>query len=128
MSADMSEPAQPIAASDGVSEADKPILLMSYLPLLSALAYAKAGQNDYLRWHARQGMALTGCYLGWGIAASLVVAAGEWIVGPRFAAFLTTLGLLGGLGLLALSVYAVLKAFEPCRWRIPLVSSLADKF
>jgi uncharacterized membrane protein len=124
----MTEHVEPAPApADLVREEDKALLLLTYLPVLAVLPFYAAGDREYLRWHARQGLALSACYGGWLVLSAMLVSAGGWIGGPTMAAVLTTLGLLGMLGLLGVSVLGILKAFEPSRWRIPVVSSLAEK-
>lgn len=105
--------ATPKFASTEIREQDKLQLVLAYLGLLSLIPYLTVKDSAYVRFHARQGLALA--ILGiacWGIF------------------LIPFVGVLGGLalvGVLVLSVLGIVKAFEGARWRMPIAADVADR-
>lgn len=106
------------AGNDIVREQDKIMLVLAYLGVFALIPLLTVKDSEYVRWHAKQGLALAIGWVGWVIAGSLLM----------FLPFIGwLLGCSGHLLFLVLTIVAIVKAFEPTRWRIPVVSALAEK-
>lgn len=79
---------------------------LSYISILSVVMYVLKKEDEYIKFHARQGMVL-------------FVASFIWVI-PVF-------GWIIGLGVFVLMVIGALKAYMGERFRIPVVSDLAEK-
>jgi len=106
-------------SADLVREQDKLMLVLAYLPLLFLIPFVAVKDSDYVKWHAKQGLALSLTWVAYGV---VVFAFG------RLSWLLYIVSCTGHLTLLILVILAIIKAFEPARWRIPVISSLAEKF
>lgn len=103
-------------AGDVVRDQDKIMLVLAYLGILALIPLLTVKDSDYVKWHAKQGLAL-----------GIVAFVGIFVLG-----FIPIINVVAGcvlpLGYLALIIYAVLQAFKPVRWKIPGVAALAEKF
>ncbi|MBI5549186.1 MAG: hypothetical protein HY901_35315 [Deltaproteobacteria bacterium] len=106
-------------SGDIVREQDKIMLVLAYFGVLALIPLLTVKDSEYVRWHAKQGTALMAVWFGWaivGLLINVIPIAGTCLYG------------LVHLGFLALAAMGIVKAFAPSRWKIPLVSSLAEKF
>jgi uncharacterized membrane protein len=124
-------PAAPPAAAGGdvVREQDKIQLVLAYLGILSLIPLLTVKDSEYVKWHAKQGLAL--CIVSFvvsvciGILGAIIVAIlHSGIIGTLF----SLLNCVVVLAILVAMVMGIVKAFKPERWRIPVVCMLADKF
>jgi fumarate reductase subunit D len=106
--------------AETVREQDKVQLILAYLGILALVPLLTVKDSEFVKWHAKNGLVLG---VGGGIAISVVFGILGQIVG-----ILGCLAPLAYLGLLIVDIMAMLKALKGERWRIPLVSDLADKF
>jgi len=122
-------PAAPAAGGDVVRDQDKIQLVLAYLGILSLIPLLTVKDSEYVKWHAKQGLAL--------LIIEVVAMVGLGIVGTILGIILKSaiIGTLFSLcycvvcvGVLALMVMGIVKAFKPERWRMPVVSMLSDKF
>jgi fumarate reductase subunit D len=115
------QPPTQLQAGDVIREQDKIMLVLAYLGLLALIPLLTVKDSDYVKWHAKQGLTLLIAWIVVAIGTSIlaVVPIVGWIIG--------LLGCFVHLGFLALSIIAIVKAFQPMRWRIPLVADLAEK-
>jgi uncharacterized membrane protein len=105
---------------------DRLMLIFAYLGPL-ALVSLIAGRNDFVKWHAKQG-----------ILISLSAVATFVLLRPFHALFYLIWGFLGDLffaaeilvliGFLAVAVLCLVRALEGERFRLPLFSDIADRF
>ena len=110
----------PAAGGDVIRDQDKIMLVLAYLGILALIPLLAVKDSDYVKFHAKQGIVLCGCV----IAAYIV----SWIL-----LFIPILGwllncLVVPVGSLVLMIFAIVQAFKPNRWKIPLVSQIAEKF
>jgi uncharacterized membrane protein len=114
--------AAPSVGGDVVRDQDKIMLVLAYLGILALIPLLTVKDSDYVKWHAKQGLSLCACWFGYTIGMMIIafVPIIGWLIGM--------VGCLGHLGFLVLMIMAIVKALEPNRWRIPVVSTLADKF
>ena len=102
---------------DVVREQDKIMLVFAYLGVLSLIPLLTVKDSDFVRWHAKNGLAL-------GIAALVVIGATLLllpVLGCFFAPFIAI-----AFGVVA--VIAISKALRGERWRIPAVTDVSEKF
>jgi len=107
------------ASGDVIREQDKIMLVLAYLGIFCLFPLLTVKDSEYVKWHAKQGLALMIVWVGWaivGLILNLIPVLG------------TCVYLLGYVALLALSVMGIVKALGPARWKIPLVSAIAEKF
>jgi fumarate reductase subunit D len=106
---------QSSAPADVVRDQDKIMLVLAYLGILALIPMLTVKDSEYVKWHAKQGLAL-----------AIVAFGGILVLG-----FIPVINILAGcvlpLGYLALVIFAIVQAFKPVRWKIPGVSSLAEK-
>lgn len=100
---------------DTVREQDKVQLILAYLAPLSFIPLLTVKDSEYVQWHAKNGLVL-------GLAAVVAIAV------------LSAIPILGVLGCVAVplltvvDIVAMVKALGGTRWRIPVVTELAEKF
>lgn len=106
-------------ARDVVRDDDKLQLALAYIGgpftfgLLALIPLLTVKDSDFVRWHAKNALTLN-------LVGGLIVIVASAI----------TCGMLSPLGIvvLVLSILGFLKSIKGERWRIPLISDLADKF
>lgn len=103
------------APNTSVREQDKIMLVLAYLGLLALIPLLTVKDSEYVKWHAKNGLVLG---FGGGLLISILGA-------------IPVIGLvvcLLGPALLVVDIMAMIKALNGEKWRIPVVSDLADKF
>lgn len=106
------------APPTSVREQDKIMLVLSYLGILALIPLLTVKDSPYVQWHAKNGLVLG---VGGGIAVSVIGT----ILG--FIPFLGIIGCLLWPAFLAVNIIAIVKALRGERWRIPVVTDLAEK-
>ena len=101
------------------------------------IVYLIERDNEYVRWHAAQSMALFGLLFIANIALSTISAtlftsfafssAGSGIVFSLLSLVLSLAGLALGLGALVAWVYLIVRSYQGETPRIPIAAGLADK-
>lgn len=120
--ADNYDPAAPTPESPGadvIREQDKIMLVLAYVGIFCLFPLLTVKDSEYVKWHAKQGLALMIVWFAWAIVGGIlnfIPVAGWCLYG------------LGHLGLLVVAAMAIVKSFGPERWKIPVVSALAEKF
>ncbi len=102
---------------DVVREQDKIMLVFAYLCVLSLIPLLTVKDSDFVRWHAKNGLAL-------GITALVVIGATLLllpVLGCFFAPFIA-------IAFVVVAVMAISKALRGERWRIPAVTDVSEKF
>jgi uncharacterized membrane protein len=115
-------PDNPETPATPKKDTDTLFLVLAYIGPLGLIPYLTADGNDYIKWHARQGLTLTGVW----IVASVVFNTIARLPGLRWA--FATLAPLISLAFIAIVVVAIMKAVAGERWRIPFVADIADKW
>jgi uncharacterized membrane protein len=105
-----------------VHSEDKVMLILSYLGLLSLIPFFLT-KNEYVKWHAKQGLTL--CIVA--AVAGIVVQILATVLVKILAILATLLLSVYGLGVLVLMIMGIIKALGGIRWPIPIVSGLAAK-
>lgn len=102
---------------DSIREQDKIHLVLSYLGCLCLIPYLTVKDSPFVTWHAKQGLVLFGLE----VVVTLVLGIVLSFIGGTCLASLLDLGLLG------VSLIAIVRALKGERWRLPVVADLADK-
>jgi len=112
---DQQERIQPVGA-DAVRDQDKIQLVLAYLSCLCLIPYLTVKDSPFVAWHAKQGLVLFGAELLVAVLSALLSFVGGGC-----------LGTVVNLGLLVVSVLAIVRALKGERWRLPLIADLADR-
>lgn len=100
---------------DVVRDQDKIMIVLSYLGILCLIPLLTVKDSEYVKWHAKQGLAI---FIVW-IALNLL----------HIIPFLgTALACAGFAALLVVDIMAMVKGLNGIRWRIPVITDLAEKF
>jgi uncharacterized membrane protein len=94
-------------------EEDKLMLLFAYLSLLAIIPYVRARDSEFVKFHARQGLALA------------IIGVVSW--GIVHIPLLGLVGIIALAGSAALSLVGIVRALEGTRWRMPIAADVADK-
>ncbi|MCC6333206.1 MAG: DUF4870 domain-containing protein [Myxococcales bacterium] len=115
---DQQSPIQSVGG-DTVREQDKIQLVLAYLGCLSLIPFLTVKDSEYVKWHAKQGLTL--CVVGFIAIIAITIPLSFIGIGA-------CLGPILSLGLLVVSIMAILKALKGERWRLPVIADLSEKF
>jgi len=118
-----SQPATP----DTVRDQDKIMLVLAYFGIFALIPFLTVKDSDYVKWHAKQGLTLAGVVVVGEIALGIVMTILTMVIHALGVLFSCMMPLVG-LGILATSIYCMVKAFGGERWRIHFVSDLSEKW
>jgi uncharacterized membrane protein len=111
---------------DDLDEEDKVMLVLSYLWVLALVPFM-VSRREFFRWHARQGLLLTGL--------AGVVFFGVIVVGAILSTVTKVFAWLFGFALLnliflymALALVCMIKAMRGERWAVPFLGDLVERF
>ncbi len=102
------------AANESIRSEDKIQLVLAYLGILAVIPLLTVKDSPYVQWHAKQGLVLG---IGGGIAISII-------------GMIPVIGMITCLAapaLLVIDILAMVKALNGERYRIPVVTDLAEK-
>ncbi len=105
---------QSVGGGETVRDQDKIMLILAYLGILALIPLLTVKDSDYVKWHARQGLALFGAAIVL-MVVSVIPFVG-WI-----------LGCAGNVAVLVCVVMGIVKALGGQRWRIPVIADLSEK-
>ncbi len=97
-------------------------LILAYFGIFALIPFFVVKDNEYVRWHSKQGLVLVGFEIILWIALMII----GFI--PILNIIFAFLGLFIWLGILILHVLCIVKALKGERWYVPLVGKYADKF
>jgi uncharacterized membrane protein len=110
-----------------VHSEDKVMLVLSYLGLFALIPFfITKNENEYVKWHAKQGLTLFIVSVV-ALIALMVLAAVLALIHPVLVIVVSLLYLVFGVGMLVLFILAIIKAFNGIRWPIPFVADLSAK-
>ena len=97
-------------------------LVLAYLGILALIPFFVAKDNDYVRWHAKQGLVL--------VAFEIVLWIVLMILGvvPILNIIIAFLGIFIWLAILVLHIFCIIKAVKGEKWQVPVIGVYADKF
>ena len=101
---------------------DVVFLVLAYLGIFALIPFFVVKNNDYVKWHAKQGLVL--------VAFEIVLWIALMIIGfiPILNIIFAFLGLFIWLGVLVLHVFCIIKALKGEKWHVPVIGNYADKF
>ena len=108
-----------IAGRETVRDQDKIMIILSYFGILALIPLLTVKDSEYVKWHAKNGLVLG---LGGVLAITVLSVLVGWI--PLLGQLIVVVA---WLGILALHILGIVKGLEGQRWRIPVVSDLAEK-
>jgi uncharacterized membrane protein len=120
-------PANPAPLADTVRDQDKIMLILAYFGIFALIPLLTVKDSAYVKWHAKQGIVLTGAVVAAEIAFTIVFGIIAAIIHP-LAFLIGCFAPLISLGFMVVAIYCMVKAVGGERWRIPVVADLADKF
>jgi uncharacterized membrane protein len=100
-------------APDVVRDKDKIMLVLAYFGILALIPLLTVKDSSFVQWHAKNGIV-------WMVASFLLLTISGVISFGIISCLLVP-------AVIAVSVVAIVKALKGERWRIPLVSDLAEK-
>lgn len=111
---------QPVVDEDDeVRDQDKIMLILGYLGILALIPYITVKDSEYVRWHARQGLALSVVYVAWSLASFIIM----FIPVVRYLLFVMWPVVM--IGTVVIAIMGIVRALHGRRWAIPLVSDVA---
>lgn len=110
-----------MSESEEIYTEDKIMLILSYLGLFALIPFFIT-KNDFVKWHAKQGLTLCIVAVVVGIALQIVAMLLSFV--PFLALLLSSVY---SLGMFVLFIFAIIKALSGIRWPIPLVADLSAK-
>jgi len=101
---------------------DVVFLVLAYLGILSLIPFFVAKDNEYVRWHAKQGLVL--------LAFEIILWIVLMILGavPIVGVIIAFLGFFIWLAILVLHIFCIIKALKGEKWYVPVIGVYADKF
>jgi uncharacterized membrane protein len=115
-------PPPPPPGSVPPSSSDRTIfLILSYVGILSLVPLLAKKDDPEVQWHAKNGVVLFGAEVVWGIVAMILGRIPAVNCGMVFVSCVVWLGFL------ALSVICIIKATQGQRFRIPILTDIAEK-
>ncbi|MFW6369278.1 MAG: DUF4870 domain-containing protein [Myxococcota bacterium] len=120
----------PSGAPAGTMEQDAVMVFLSYFGIFALIPFLTVKDNDYIRWHSKQGLtffvATTAAFIA--LTMVTVIIGFVPVIGQIVGLLLGLVMLVGAVGLFVLWIMALVKAFGGERWRIPVIADLADKW
>ncbi len=101
---------------------DVVFLVLAYLGILALIPFFVVKDNEYVRWHSKQGLVL----VAFEIALWIVLMIFGFI--PILNIIFAFLGLFIWLGILILHIFCIVKAIRGEKWVVPVIGKYADKF
>ncbi|MFL5319574.1 MAG: DUF4870 domain-containing protein [Myxococcaceae bacterium] len=92
------------------------MLVLAYL--LPPIPLLTVKDSEFVKWHAKQGLAMIIGDVALMIIASIL----------SFTCIVPVIAMLAVLGIAVLAIMGILKSLKGERWRAPLFADLADKF
>ncbi len=115
--------ASPVAGTTQDQGKHDPVMLfLSYFGVFALIPYMTVKDDDYVRWHAKQGLTFTGVWIALWIATMILG------IIPLLNLLVLIASPLIGLAGFVLWIMALVKAFGGERWKIPVVGNLTEKW
>jgi uncharacterized membrane protein len=109
-----------------LTDQDRILLVFGYLGPL-ALASLVASRREFVKWHAKQGLLLSGAVIALYIVVKPVHLFLLRYLWPVFGDLFWASAGLVGLGFLVLLVLCIVRALEGERFKVPVLGDLADR-
>jgi len=99
------------------------MLVLSYLGILSLIPLLAKKDDPEVQWHAKNGVVLFGAEVIWVIIRIMLI----FVHIPFVGCGMTVISCVIWLGFLALSILCIVKATSGQRFRIPILTDIAEK-
>jgi uncharacterized membrane protein len=99
------------------------MLVLSYLGFLALVPFFAKKDDPEIQWHAKNGVALFGAEVVW-VILEIVLA---FVRIPFLGCGVSVIGCVVWIGFLALSIIGIMKAVKGERFRIPIITDMAEK-
>jgi uncharacterized membrane protein len=99
------------------------MLVLSYLGILSLIPFFIKKDDPEVQWHAKNGVALLLAEVAWCVAQIAIAFAHIPVLGCVSG----LVGCLVWIGFLAISILCIVKAVNGQRFRIPMITDMAEK-
>ncbi len=99
------------------------MLVLSYLGILSLVPLLAKKDDPEVQWHAKNGVVLFGAEVVWVIVRIALI----FIRIPFLGCGMTMISCVIWLGFIALSILCIMKATQGQRFRIPVLTDIAEK-
>lgn len=99
------------------------MLVLAYLGILALVPFFAKKDDPEIQWHAKNGVALFGAEVVWIIVEVMLAFANV----PFLGCGASVIGCVVWLGFIALSVFCIMKAIQGQRFRIPVITDIAEK-
>ena len=116
-------PPPPPGGGTGQSSDRAIFLVLSYLGILSLIPYFVKKDDAEVQWHAKNGVALFGAEVAWCIIQIAISFAHI----PMLGCITGIVGCIVWIGFIALSIICIVKAVNGQRFRIPMITDMAEK-
>ena len=120
----------PAANPTGTMQQDAAMIFLSYFGIFAIIPFLTVKDNDYVRWHAKQGLtflvATIVVFIGIGMFAAIIGFIP--VIGTIFGLLLLLLYPVLGIACFAIWLIALVKAFGGQRWKIPLVGDFSERW
>ena len=109
-----------------VKDEDKAMLVLSYLGILSLIPYFTVKKdNEYVRWHTRQGIVLLLAEIVLWVALMILSAIIAFV--PFLYILMSFLWFIFVVGCLAISIFCIVQALKGLKWKIPFLGDFIEK-
>src|SRR5258705_4113689 len=117
-------PPPPPAGGGTAPGSDRTIMLvLSYLGLLCLIPLLMKKDDAEVQWHAKNGTVLLGAEIVWCVLQFIVI----FVRIPLLGCLTSVVGCIIWVGFLAISIICIVKAVGGQRFRIPVLTDIAEK-
>lgn len=117
-------PPPPSPSGAAPSSGDRTLMLvLAYLGILALVPFFAKKDDPEIQWHAKNGVALFGAEVAWIILEIMLM----FVRIPFLGCGMGMIGCIVWLGFIALSVFCIMKAIQGQRFRIPVITDIAEK-
>ena len=117
-------PPPPLGGGAAPPSSDRTIMLvLSYLGILSLVPLLAKKDDPEVQWHAKNGVVLFGAEVIWVIIRIMLI----FVHIPFVGCGMSVVSCVVWLGFLALSILCIVKATSGQRFRIPILTDIAEK-
>ncbi|HSP34608.1 MAG TPA: DUF4870 domain-containing protein [Thermoanaerobaculia bacterium] len=116
-------PPPPPPSGTGGSSDRTIFLVLSYLGILSLIPFFVKKDDREVQWHAKNGVALFGAEVVW-VVIQLAISFAHI---PMLGCITGIVGCFVWIGFIAISIVCIVKAVNGQRFRIPMITDMAEK-
>ncbi|GAC1432306.1 MAG: hypothetical protein NVSMB68_04760 [Thermoanaerobaculia bacterium] len=116
-------PSGGVGMSGGGSSDRTIMLILSYLGILSLIPFLMKKDDREIQWHAKNGVALFGAEVVW-VVFQIAIA---FVHIPVLGCITGLAGCIVWIGFIVISILCIVKAVNGQRFRIPMITDMAEK-